>query len=109
MLASGDFTVIARHSKPRGEECQGAPGVIQIVTTAETDRTTPPSGKGARVIFDVHRDVALEPDVAWEALIDWAAHSDWVPLTHVNVDFEPQRLYCMVRARRFRLGAPSRP
>jgi len=61
-------------------------GVVHIVTTAETDRTTPPSGKGARVIFDVHRDVALEPDIAWEALIDWAAHSDWVPLTHVDVD-----------------------
>lgn len=60
--------------------------VAHCVTTTDIDRIAPPSGKGARVVFDVHRNVSLEPEQAWEALIDWAGHGDWVPLTHVDVD-----------------------
>ncbi len=60
--------------------------VITIVTDTRTEHVAPPSGKGARVVFDVHRDVALDPETTWEALIDWAGHGDWVPLTHVDVD-----------------------
>jgi len=61
-------------------------GVITIVTDTRTEHVAPPSGKGARVVFDVHRDVALDAETTWEALIDWAGHGDWVPLTHVDVD-----------------------
>ena len=60
--------------------------VVAIVTSTNSEHMDPPSGKGARVIFDVHRNVALTPEQAWEALIDWAGHGDWVPLTHVDID-----------------------
>lgn len=60
--------------------------VIQHVTNTDSEHIAPPSGKGARVVFDVHRDLALDPEQAWEALIDWKGHGEWVPLTHVDVD-----------------------
>ena len=67
--------------------------VVRDVTTSESERITPPSGKGACVVFDVHRDIALEPEKAWEALIDWEGHGDWVPLTHVDVDPADENLF----------------
>jgi len=68
-------------------------GVVTTVTETPSDRLTPPSGKGARVVSDVHRDVALDPETTWEALIDWAGHGDWVPLTHVDVDVKNPNLF----------------
>lgn len=49
------------------------------------DSPTPPR-RGARVVFDLDRTVALAPQQAWARLTDWAGHANWIPMTRVAVD-----------------------